>query len=364
MIVVYILIAVLMFGMLIAVHEFGHFAAAKLLGVRVNEFAIGMGPRILHKKKGETEYTWRLFPIGGFCAMEGEEEDSKDPRAFNNKPAWKKLIILAAGAFMNFLVGVLIFLGLLAGSAEPSYQTDIFVTPVIASFMDGFPAQGENGLLPGDRILEVDGHAIFVQTDIRLFFDRGGDFLDLVVERDGKKVVLNNLYMPVQNYVFQGETAPRRGLVFTAKEPTVLERLQLTWYHSIDTVRLVWISLGDLLSGAVGVRDMSGPIGIVDMIQDTATETAARYGVAAAARGIFYFVAFIAINLAVMNLLPIPALDGGQILFLAVDKVYSLFSRKHIDQKYLGYINGAGFLLLIGLMIVVAFSDVLKLFGR
>lgn len=361
MIIVYILIAVLMFGVLIAVHEFGHFVAAKLLGVRVNEFAIGMGPRIIHKKRGETEYTLRLFPIGGFCAMEGEEEDSRDPRAFNNKPAWKRFIILVAGAFMNFLTGLLIFFFLFLGSTAPIAVTDTLTLPVIDRFMEGFALEGENGLMPGDRILKVDGHSIYVREDVDLFFSRAGETMDLVVERDGKRVTLNDFPLQRQEYIVDGEPKQMYGLYFMQKEATFADKLQLTWFNSIDTVRLVWVSLGDLLTGAVGVRDMSGPVGIVTMISDVGTSAGSP---ALAARGILYFVAFIAINLAVMNLLPIPALDGGQILFLAVDKIYGLFTKKRIDQKYLGYINGAGFILLIGLMVVVAFSDVLKLFGR
>ena len=358
MIIVYILVAILMFGILIAVHEFGHFAAAKLLGVKVNEFAIGMGPRILHRQKGETEYTLRLFPIGGFCAMEGEEEDSHDPRAFNNKPAWKRFIILAAGAFMNFLTGVLIFFFLLVGSASPIAVTDTLTTTTIDHFMTGFPLEGENGLLPGDRIVEVDGHAVYLREDIDLFFSRAGATMDLTVERDGRRVELKDL--PLQKQEYEGEGL-RYGLYFAQKEATLLDKLQLTWYNAVDTVRLVWVSLGDLVSGAVGIRDMSGPVGIVTMISDVGTNAGSAL---LAVRGILYFVAFIAINLAVMNLLPIPALDGGQILFLVVDKIYGLFTRRRIDQKYLGYINGAGFILLIGLMVVVAFSDVLKLFGK
>lgn len=352
MTIIYILIAVLMFGLLIAVHELGHFIAAKGLGVKVNEFAIGMGPRIFHRQKGETEYTLRLFPIGGFCAMEGEGEDSNDPRAFNNKSAWRRLIILVAGAFMNFVVGVLIFLFLNAG-------VGIFTTTTIDRFMDGFPLQGEQGLLPGDRILEVDGHAIYVKTDLDVFLGRAEETMDLVVERNGERVILDNL--PLQPRQYPGEEGLKYGLYFTQKEANLVDKLQLTWYNAIDTVRLVWVSLGDLVTGAVGVRDMSGPVGIVSMIGQMGEQSDTTF---IAFLNILNFTAFIAVNLAVMNLLPIPALDGGQILFLAVDKVYHLFTKKNINQKYLGYINAAGFILLIGLMIVVAFSDVLKLFGR
>lgn len=355
MVVVYILIAILLFGILIAVHEFGHFIAAKSLGVKVNEFAIGMGPRIWHKQKGETEYTWRLFPIGGFCAMEGEGEDSNDPRAFNNKSRWKRLIILVAGAFMNFVVGVLIFLVLNAGVTA-------FVTTTVDSFLDGFPLEGQQGLMVGDRILKVDGHAIYMKSDLDVFFGRAGETMDLVVERNGQKLELNDF--PLQRRQYPGEENLRFGLNFAVKDATFLDKLQLTWYQAIDTVRLVWVSLGDLVTGAMGLRQMSGVVGIVDMVGQMGAEGAAVAGFMGAFLNILSFFGFIAVNLAVMNLLPIPALDGGQILFLGVDKVYHLFTKKKINQKYLGYINAAGFMCLIGLMVVVAFSDVLKLFGR
>lgn len=356
----YILIAILMFGFLIAVHEFGHFITAKLLGVKVNEFAIGMGPRIIHRKKGETEYTLRAFPIGGFCAMEGEEGDeSSDPRAFNNKPAWKRLIILAAGAFMNFVVGVLIFFFLFLGSAAPVMVTDTMVTTTIDHFMEGFPLEGEDGLLPGDRIVKIDGHAIYVREDLDLFLSRAGETMDIVVERDGRRVELNDL--PLQKREYPGHEGLKYGFYFVEKKADFGDKLALTWYNSIDTVRLVWLGLGDLFTGAVGLREMTGPVGIVSMISDVGSSAP---NALLAARSIFYFVAFIAINLAVMNLLPIPALDGGQIFFLLVDKVYGLFTKKRINPKYLGYINAAGLIALLLLMAVVAVSDVFKLFGR
>ncbi|MEG1857671.1 MAG: site-2 protease family protein [Pseudoflavonifractor sp.] len=355
---VYILIAILMFGLLIAVHEFGHFAAAKLMGVRVNEFAIGMGPRILHKKSGETEYTLRLFPIGGFCAMEGEEEDSSDPRAMSNQPAWRRLIILVAGAFMNFVTGALIFL-LLSGSMTS------FATTTIASLTDGYPLKAEGQLLPGDQILKIDGHQIYLQSDIGVFLNRGGETMDVEVLRYGQRVSLPQIPMPYLEKPMvnsEGNTQMVRvwGLSFVVKEATLFDKLQNAWYNIIDTVRLVWVSLGDLISGAVGIRDMSGPVGITSIISQAGKSGGSLLG---ATLNIAYIVAFIAINLAVMNLLPIPALDGGQILFLLVDKVYSLFSKRRINPKYLGYINMAGFFLLIALMVVVAVSDVLKQFG-
>lgn len=358
MIIVYILIAVLLFGILIAVHEFGHFIAAKSLGVKVNEFAIGMGPRILSKKKGETEYTWRLFPIGGFCAMEGEGEDSADPRAFNNKSRWKRLIILVAGAFMNFVVGVLIILLLVCQTTQIAY-------PVVSGFPEWSSLEAE-GLQVGDRFLKIDGHEVYTYGDASMLIGRAGPVADIEVKRNGETVLLQDFNMPPKEVLENGETVLRRGVNVGAEyvEATLPLRLQTVWYQAIDYVRMVWMGLGDLITGRVSVRDMSGVVGIVSMVGEVGEAGAESAGMMGAFLNILNFFGFIAVNLAVMNLLPIPALDGGQILFLGVDKVYHLFTKKSINQKYLGYINAAGFLCLIGLMVVVAFSDVLKLFGR
>ncbi len=353
MTIVYILIAILMFGALIAIHEFGHFIAAKMLGVKVNEFAIGMGPKLLSGGKGETVYSLRAFPIGGFCAMEGEGEDSDDPRAFSNKPAWKRFLILVAGAFLNFVAGVLIILLLFS-------QAHSFVAPVVTGYMAGAEDLEAAGLLPGDRIWKVDGHRIFFNSDALLYLDRAGDVVDLEVLRDGTRVRLDDFSMPVRTLTDeQGNQVQKRGIyIGVAEEATLGLRLKNTWYQAVSYVRAVWMSLGDLLTGAVGVRDMSGPIGIVSMMGEMGEESAS---VREAVQNLLNFTAFIAINLAVMNLLPIPALDGGQILFLVVNGLCWLFTRRKIDEKYLSYVNMAGFVCLIGLMVVVAVSDVLKL---
>ena len=359
----YIIIAIIMFGLLIAIHEFGHFIAAKSLGVKVNEFAIGMGPKLLSRQKGETLYSLRALPIGGFCAMEGEEEASNDPRAFHNKPAWKKFIILVAGAFMNFAAGVLIILLLFSQAAG-------FTAPVVTGYFDGAQVLEEQGLLTGDRLYRVDGHRIYSNSDALLFLDRAGDTVDLEVLRGGERVLLEDFYFPRQ-YPSETEsgTVYKRGIyIGAAEEATPALILKNTWYQSIDYVRMVWISLGVLFTGAVGIKDMSGAIGIVTILGQAGEQGAAEAvenntsPLLGAANAILNFVAFIAINLAVMNLLPIPALDGGQILFLVVGGIYHLFTRKRIDQKYLSYINMAGFFCLIALMAVVAVNDVVKLF--
>lgn len=349
----YIVVAILMFGILIALHEFGHFITAKLLGVRVNEFAIGMGPLVWSRKKGETQYSLRAIPMGGFCAMEGEDDSSEDPGSFSNKPAWKKFIILVAGSAMNFLTGLVLLLLVYS-------QATGFVTPVIADFIDGFPYESEEGLLPGDRILSVNGERIYSKSDLDLFFSRaGGEPMDLVIERDGARLVRENFPLVLREYEYNGERQMMYGLTFTVEEATLLTRLQQSWYSALDMVRLVRISLVDLFTGRAGIKDMSGPIGIVNAIGEVGTQAASPTD---ALLSILNFVAFIAINLAVMNLLPIPALDGGRIFFLAVNGVFTFLTKRRLDPKYEGYVNVAGFFCLILLMVVVAFNDIVKLF--
>lgn len=360
----YILIAILMFGILIALHEFGHFAAAKLCGVRVNEFAIGMGPLLLHKQGKETEYSLRLFPIGGFCAMEGEEEGkSTDPRAFPNRPWWQRLIILLAGVFMNFLTGFVIVLFLLSSAQG-------FLTPVISGFSEEVTIQAQGILQVGDRITRVDGHSVCLQPDISFFLGRlSGDKVDLEVKRNGKKMSLSAVPLTA---VPQSDGSQRLMLGIYMRdyeEATLHTKLKYAWLECADNVRMVWYSLSELVRGAVGLRDMSGPVGIIEMVGQVgeqgaqAAEAAGTSAFLGALEGILSFTSFISINLAVMNLLPIPALDGGQILFMGVNGVYTAVTKKKMDPKYLGWVSAAGFACLMVLMLAVTVSDILKQFG-
>lgn len=235
---VYILAAILVFGVLIAVHELGHFMAAKACGVRVNEFSIGMGPTLWKKQKGETQYSLRLFPVGGFCAMEGEEEDSDDPAALNNQGFWAKLLIFAAGAAMNFLAGLLIILALYAGAQA-------FYEPVVVGFADGCPVESAEGLQTGDRILRIDGERVYVYSDIGLLLglNKTGVF-DLVVERSGEKVTLRQLPMEQRTYTDRnGKLYTGYGLYFGTAEATLGRKLSYSWNNAVDFVRLVRLSL-------------------------------------------------------------------------------------------------------------------------
>ncbi len=349
-----IVFSILLFGFLVFIHEFGHFIAAKLSGVQVNEFALFMGPAIWKKQVGQTLYSVRCIPLGGYCAMEGEDEASDNPHAFGKAAWWKRLIILVAGAAMNFLAGLLLLCIVFAPSKA-------FVTPVISQFEAGCTLNGAGGLQVGDRILEVDGEKIYVQSDFSMILTlNGGDVHDLVVERNGEKVFLNDFEMKKHDFPNEdGTTSPRYGFSFSVEEANFGSVCKTVWYTAIDTVRTVRLSLQMLFTGRAGLQDMSGPVGIVQQITQTAD---ASPSVGAAFLNMLYFGAFIAVNLAVMNLLPIPALDGGRVVCLLLTTAVEAVTRKKINPKYEAYLHGAGMILLLLLMAVITFKDIFKIF--
>ena len=349
-----ILFAILLFSFLIFIHEFGHFIAAKLSGVQVNEFSVFMGPAIYKKQHGETLYSVRCIPIGGYCAMEGEDQDTDNPRSFQKAAWWKRLIILVAGAALNFMVGVMIMVIVFL----PAKQ---FITPEISSFESWSTVQGEDGLQVGDRFLEVDGEKIYTQSNVSMMLSLNpGDIHDLVVERNGEKVVLDDFKMlrhEVENA--DGTKSMMYGFSFSLEEATLGGKLRYAWLSSLDTVRTVRLSLQMLLSGQAGLKDMSGPVGIVQIMSDTAQQSETAFD---AFMNMLYFGGFIAINLAVMNLLPIPALDGGRVVGLLLTTAVEKITKKKIDPKYEGYLHGAGMILLLALMAIIMFKDIFVLF--
>ena len=348
-----VLFAILLFSILIFVHELGHFTAAKLSGVQVNEFSVFMGPALWQKQVGETLYSVRLVPIGGYCAMEGEDGGSDNPRSFDKAAWWKRLVILLAGAAMNFVIGVLLMVVVYL-------PTERVVMPVVSSLESYCTFSGEDGLQAGDRILEVDGEKIYVQSDFSLILNlNGGDIHDLVVERQGKKVTLRELTMEKHEVTTQDGTKKwMYGLNFTIQNLNWAGKLQYAWNQSLDCVRMVRLSLQMLLRGQVGLRDMSGPVGIVQQMSVVAEASPTWLD---ALRNMLYFGGFIAINLAVMNLLPIPALDGGRVVGVLVTTLVETVTRKKVDSKYEGYLHGAGMLLLLGLMALIMFKDIFVL---
>ena len=351
---IYIIIAIVIFGLLIAIHELGHFLVAKACGVKVLEFSIGMGPQLWHKEGKETQYSLRLFPIGGFCAMEGEDGESDDPRAFGNTAGWKKFLVLIAGSASNFIAGMLLILCLFAASTG-------YVSTTLRGFVDGFPCQGETMLQAGDEIVSIDGSAVLLYSDISTLLNRGnGKTHDIVVRRDGEKITLNDLPLTPREYEVEGKKVTMYGLYFQSKEATFGSKLRLGLANSVDFVRMIWWSLEDLFTGAVGFSALSGPIGIVDAMGQMAESAD---GVRQAVDNLLYFAAFLAINLAFMNLLPLPALDGGRVFFLILNGLAVLLFRRRIPAKYEGYVHFGGLVLLLGLMVVVAVQDVYRIIG-
>lgn len=350
----YILLAILLFGVMIAIHEFGHFLTAKLLGVKVNEFAIGMGPALWSRQKGETLYALRAFPVGGYCAMEGEDEDTGDPRAFARQAGWKKIIILCAGSFMNFMLGLVITVALFLGITQAR-------TPVVTQFADGFQHQGADGLMEGDRIVSVDGHGIWMYADVQNYLARNdGHGVDLIVVRDGKRIPLNDFPMGRYDYEYQGRRYHGFGLIFgQVDDLSMPERIGQGFAQTFDFVRIVWMSLGDLVTGRVAVSELSGAIGIVDVVSEVGSQSET---VAIGVKNVFYFMALIAVNLAVMNMLPIPALDGGRVFFVLLNGVIYAVSRRRIPERYEGYVHAGAFVVLLALMAVVALHDIWNIF--
>ena len=345
-----IVFGILLFSLLIFVHELGHFAAAKLSGVQVNEFSMFMGPAIFKKQVGETLYALRCIPFGGYCAMEGEDMDTDNPRSFQKAAWWKRLIILAAGAFMNFLAGLVIF-GIIY------LPINTVVDPVITQFQDCCQFNHEAGLQLGDRILELDGEEIYINGDISMMLSLNPTVKhDVVVLRDGEQLVFEDLEMGHTHVDENGQEYLHYGFGFgQTREAGFLGRLENVWKVTIDNVRIVRLSLQMLLNGQASVSEVSGPVGIVQMMSDVA---ASSDSVLNALLNMLSFGGMIAVNLAVMNLLPIPALDGGRIVGLLLTTGIEAVTKKKLNPKFEGYIHGVGMILLLTLMALILFKDI------
>ena len=349
-----IVFAILIFGFLVFIHELGHFAAAKLSGVQVNEFAVFMGPAIVKWKRGETQYSIRLIPFGGYCAMEGEDSETENPRSFQKAAWWKRLIILIAGSAMNFAAGI----GIYAALFLPEEQV---VVPQISQFMDCCIFNGEDGLQLGDEILEIDGEKVYINGDIStlLGFNPTGVH-DLVVRRDDEILNFEDFPMTHTHTNEDGTEYLHYGFGFgVAKDADFTDKLDYIWSISRDNVRLIRLSLQMLVTGRAGFADVTGPVGIVSQMSQIAQESDTTE---IAIWNLLSMGAFIAINLAVMNLLPIPAFDGGRVLGLLLTTAIETITRKKVNPKIEGYIHGAGFVLLLILMAVIMFKDIFTIF--
>lgn len=340
-----ILFALLFFGVIIMIHECGHFACAKLFKVKVNEFSLGMGPALFKRKKGDTLYAVRLFPIGGYVAMEGEDDASEDDRAFNKKPVWQKMIIVVAGALMNLILGFIFMVLLLTTS------TDLIGTNTIKEFYPD-AVSSQYGLQAGDRFVEIDGHHVWSELDLSFLMSRSQDgVFDFVVERDGEKVTLNDVHFATEQQ--NGITLIQYDFIIIGEQPGFLNIVKNAFTQSASIVRMVWLSVFDLVTGRYGMSELAGPVGTVDIIADVTAQAVSSGSLT----NLLTIMAFITINVGVANLLPLPALDGGRILFLAIEAV----RRKPVNPKYEGYVHAAGLALLLLLMVVVTYNDIARI---
>ena len=335
-----ILASVLVFGTVIFIHEAGHFFTAKLCGVRINEFALGMGPKLFGFGRGETKYSLRLFPVGGYVSMEGEDTESEDPRSFSKAAVWKRMLIVVAGALMNLVLGFLV-LYLTISLAK------VITSKTVSGFYENASTQA-TGLQVGDTILSVNGRKCYVANDILYEFQRiDSGTAEMVVLRDGEKITLPAVTFEIA----ESEEGYNQIVIdFTVKpiEKNFLTVTQEALRWSISYARLVFVSFVDLITGRVAINNLSGPVGIVSTIA-----TAVSIGI----QPLLSLMALITINLAVFNLLPIPALDGGRFLLLLVEAI----RRKPLPEKFEFIVNTAGLALMLLLMVFVTFNDVFRL---
>ena len=439
-----ILIGVLLFELIIFIHEFGHFITAKKSGIKVNEFSLGMGPKIFSFGKGETKYSLRVFPIGGFCAMEGEDEESPEPRAFNNAKVWKRMIVIIAGAVMNIILGfVLMFVVVVQQDAYSSTEVQSFPATSFSSC---------TGLQSGDVIKEINGYGISTSMDfnypistaelktvdgstLEIYKEDCGNNLynmavslvqdknnklsdeqvskvnellskstseivkakskedaysvyenyykeindacgikdykvekiveketrkrytaDILVERNGEEKLLKNVQF--FTYTTKDNSDTQVSIDFYVKpiEKTFGSVLSQTFKQTISTCKMIYASLGGLLTGKFGLKDMSGPIGIASAVTTVASESLSS-GFMSAVNSIIYVMMIITVNLGLFNMLPFPALDGGRFVFLIIEAIRG----KSVPRKVEAIVNGIGMGLLILLMILITANDIFKL---
>ena len=342
-----IILAILIFGFLILIHEFGHFIMARTFKVGVNEFAIGMGPKILSKKSKKTGivYSIRALPVGGFVSMVGEDEENEREDSLNKKPVWQRFIIMAAGSVMNLLFGF-IMTAILVGMLWNSLGNTTVALLSETSIEAGTP------LKVGDKIVSINGEKVSTSYDLQYTVMHDGEENNTVkVIRNGKKVTLKNVSF-VESYEEDGKEGQRYIFRVEREKFGIGVFLKHTFNRSVTTVEMIWESVLDLVTGKYGVDQLSGPVGITSEIGKAAK-------IADGGKTLINLTAVIALNLGVMNLLPRPALDGGRILFLIVEGI----RRKPIKRELEGYIHFAGLVLFMLLFIFISYKDIVKLFG-
>ncbi len=344
-----IVAAIIIFGIIVFLHELGHFTAARIFKVKVNEFSVGMGPAIFKKKKGDTLYSVRLLPLGGYCAMDGAEENSTDENSFLKKKPWQRIIILLAGAIMNLLLGFVIMVCIVSTQEKITSTT-------VSGFYENARSEA-TGLRAGDKITKINGNSIRIDSDIsyNLVIDEDGVF-DFEVVRDGRKTLLKDVSFDMQDNPELG----RKSIILDfAVVPVDVNPLTVIGYSFEKTVYIaksVWLSLRDVISGKYKLNDLSGPIGVVNVIGSVIDPTKAFLQNLKMVANIS---AFISINIGIFNILPLPALDGGRVVF----RIFEWITRKSVKPEVEGTIHLVGIVLLLVLAAVVSYNDIIKLFG-
>ena len=332
-----ILIAILFFELIIIIHEGGHFVAARLMKIKVNEFSIGMGPKLIQFKKGDTKYTLRLILFGGYCAMEGESEDSDDENSFAKKKVWQRFFVVVAGALMNLILGFLVIVIMLSSGS-------LIGTTEIAKFDD--KAVSSATLKQGDIIKSIDGMRVYTSTDVATGLSRSGDdTLDMAVLRDGKTL---DLKVKFNMEKYEGRNFINMDFWLVGNKKTVGGVIKESFKEWVSFTRMVFLSVHDMIVGKYGLSDLAGPVGTVSVVS-TAVKTSAY--------SMLRIMALLTINVGLFNLFPIPALDGWRLFLLIFE---GIFKRK-LPDKWDWAINAVGLVLLLGLMCVITFSDITKL---
>ena len=341
---------IIILGIIVLVHEFGHFIFAKLFGIYVYEFAIGMGPKLFHwkSKKGETEYSIRAIPIGGFCAPAGEDLDSDDQekvpedRRLQSKPVWQRFLVMFFGAGNNFILAFLLLLIIAFGWGAVSSK------PIVSELVSGNPAE-EAGIEVGDYILEINGHKVKTSDDVSIYLqvEDKSKPITFTVERDGRELDID--VTPLKEEV-DGSTIYRVGIISEGEvERGFVASIQYAFTKMGSLFRQMVITLKGLFTGGLSVNQLSGPVAIYSIV---GTQASAGF------ENILYLIALLSINVGFINLIPLPAFDGGRILFLIIEKIKGSPVKPETENK----IHTIGFILLLALMIYITFNDILKLF--
>lgn len=341
-----IVIAILAFCVIIIIHELGHFTAAKLCGIQVNEFAVGMGPVILRKKGRETNYVIRLLPIGGSVSMEGEQDSSDNPRAFNRKPVWQRMIVILAGPIMNLILGFFVAMIYVC-----TISNIVTTTVSVVNDIPGITSQ----LMVGDEIVSVENTTVWTTFDIQYKMQNNGGrtdengnlLLDFKVKRGGELIALKDVQFKVETDN-NGNSDVIYSFYVQPLERNFLTVIEYSGRETASISRMIMFTLADLFKGKYGLKDLSGPVGTVTVVSQSVS-----YGLPS----FCYLFAFITINVGVFNLLPIPALDGCRFLFLVIEAI----RRKPLKPEIEGVVHLVGFGLLMVLMLVVTFGDISKL---